>query len=190
VRVTLAGRGVNARQMPMPTGLVSRSMPSVRRVWDRMPSAPYHQVVPSGGAVGERDVNTGVILLERGVCGAEPHLRAGLHGPVHQDPGKCRPVHAHGGGQVWPPGVDVVDFRDQRAVRVRCAQAERVVHIAVFLDLVPDAELAQDAQCVPLQGDAGAERSDVGFDVDELDRDAALGQQDGGRGASGATSDH
>jgi hypothetical protein len=60
----------------------------------------------------------------------------------------------------------------------------------VFLHVVPDAELAQHAQRVALQGDAGAERSDVGFDVDELDRDAALGQQDGGRGAGGATADH
>src|SRR3712207_9228977 len=51
LRVTLAGRGPKARQMPMPTDLVSRLLPSARRVQERTPSAPtttsYRPVDPS-----------------------------------------------------------------------------------------------------------------------------------------------
>ena len=81
------------------------------------------------------------------------------------------PVHADRGRQVGSAGPDVVELDDQRAGRVRRAQTEGVEGVPLRADLLPDAELTQHAQRVALQGDPGAERGDVGLDVDQVDGD-------------------
>ena len=61
--------------------------------------------------------------------------------------------------------------------------------VAGLLHLLPDAEPVEHAQGVALQRDAGAEGGEVGLHLEDVDLDAALGEQDGGGGAGDAGAD-
>ena len=114
----------------------------------------------------------------------------GLGGPVDEDLGELGAVHAEGCGQVRAAGLVVVELEDEGAGRVGGADAEGVEGVAAVADLVPDAELAQHAQRVSLDRDAGAQGGDVGLGLDDVDGDPLLGEQDRGRCAGGAGADH
>ena len=61
------------------------------------------------------------------------------------------------GREVVAAGADVLQHRDDGAGGVRGAQAEGAERVALRLDLLPHAQLAEDPQGVALEGDAGAE---------------------------------
>jgi len=93
------------------------------------------------------------------------------------------------GRKVGAAGAGIGDLGNEGAVRVRGADAETVEREALLSDRVPHPELAEDAQGVALEGDAGAKGADIGLDVDEVDRDALLGEEDRRRSAGGTGSD-
>ncbi|GGS13128.1 hypothetical protein GCM10010269_60510 [Streptomyces humidus] len=72
---------------------------------------------------------------------------------------------------------------------VGSGDAERVEPEAELLDLLPHADLAQDAQGVALSGDSGAVDVPVGLGFDEVDVDAGFAEQDGQAVSCGAAAD-
>ena len=115
------------------------------------------EVVAGGAAVGGAHGDGTAVVRYSGDGLAEADPCAGLLGALEEDGGEVGAVHAQGGGEVVAAGPDVLEDGDDGAGGVRGAQAEGAERVALRLDLLPDAELAEDAQGVALQGDAGAE---------------------------------
>jgi hypothetical protein len=141
------------------------------------------EVVALRRPVTELDVDAVVVLAQTGDLGAHADGGARGGGALEQDPGELGARHAHRGGQVRTAGAGIRHLDEERPVRVGCAQAEGGEAVAVLLHLVPDAEVAQDPQGVALQRDPGPGRGDLRLDVDEVDVDALVGQEGGGRRA-------
>ena len=137
------------------------------------------EVVAGGGAVGGADGDGTAVVRYSGDGLAVADPCTGLLGPFAEDGSQVGAVHAQRGGEVVAAGPDVLEDRDDGAVGVRGAQAEGAERVALRLDLLPDAELAEDPQGVALQGDAGAERLRGFRLLQDFDVDSGVGQEDG-----------
>jgi hypothetical protein len=70
--------------------------------------------------------------------------------------------------------------------RRRRPDHELLARVAETGALVEHAELLEDRRGIALQGDPGAEGGDLRLDLDQVDGDAGVGQQSGGRRAGEA----
>ena len=147
------------------------------------------EVVAGGAAVGGAHGDGTAVVRYFGDRLAVADPCACLPGTLAEDGGEVGAVHAQGGWEVVAAGPHVIQHGDDGAGGVRGAQAEGAERVALRLDLLPDAQLAEDPQGVPLQRDSRAKGlRGIGL-LQDFNLDSRVGQQDGGGQSRGSRPD-